>query len=591
MFALLVRLVVALDARDAPYWTAPTMDEWVYLENAQKMVAGIAPANGAYYVAPGYTWVLAAALKLGGGVLAAKILNLIAGAVSAALVALLAQRFFGGGVALVAGLAWALYPSQLLQELLLQKSALTVLLVLACALCVARSVPAGAVAGHRSSPGKPIRGTGAWGAGGFFLGLAVLLRPELLIAGAALTIAAWVARARLWPLAPTPRAIVLFLVGLLAPVTVPTLQNLARSGDLVVAAYGGGPNFYIGNHAGAEGGYEPLRPDRGDPRLEESDAVLLANTATGRMLSPAAVSRYWFRRALSWWRAEPAAAVRLTIKKWALLWGSRELADGVSTRLAGRWVALLRNPIVGPALVLPAALLGMWLLRRRRELWGIHALLVGLQVAIVPFFLFERFRLALVALSLPFASATGAAAVGAIHKRKWWPLVAGIVAVVGTGFALAQAEIPIDENVHRAHLGAMLFEAGRYGEAVQELESVRAASPAYWRIDDNLAAAYAALHDHDQAMAALQRFLRNLQNERATTGLVSEEELTYAHELAGDIELDRKRISQAEEHYQAALQYAKALDQARLRAKLEQVARLRAPGETPPPDSAAPWRP
>jgi hypothetical protein len=135
-FALLVRVWVALDAQDAPYWTAQGLDGRVYLQRAQSMLAGTPPSQSAHYVAPGYTWLLGVVLASGGGVVSAKILNLVAGACSSALVAVLAWRYFGLGAALAAGLLWTVYPTALLQELLLHKSALHVLLVLACAVSV-----------------------------------------------------------------------------------------------------------------------------------------------------------------------------------------------------------------------------------------------------------------------------------------------------------------------------------------------------------------------------------------------------------------------------------------------------------------------
>jgi hypothetical protein len=599
-FALLVRVWVALDAQDAPYWTAQGLDGRVYLQRAQSMLAGTPPSQSAHYVAPGYTWLLGVVLASGGGVVSAKILNLVAGACSSALVAVLAWRYFGLGAALAAGLLWTVYPTALLQELLLHKSALHVLLVLACAVSVtggttAQPTPGAAMddlrsrSAARSSRRKvatsgrwPAAELGRWAAAGLFMGLAVLLRPELLVASAILVVAALVARRRRWHGAPPPLALLLFILGLLGPVAVPTLQNIRRSGDLVVVAYGGGPNFYIGNHPGAHGGYEPLRADRSDALLEESDAVLLANTATGRTLSAAAVSRYWFGRGLAWWRTDPLAAVRLTAKKWGLLWGPQELPDGLSTRLAARWVAALRTGFVGPALVLPVSIVGLWLMRRRRELWPLYALILGLQIGIVPFFLFERFRLSLVALSLPFAAAAGAAGWQALRAREWFRLAAGVAAALAIGAVLAQARLPIQEAAHRAQLGSMLYEAARYQEAAQEYEAVRTAAPDYWRIDDNLAAAYAALRDYDRAKAAVDRFLHNLNDEEATTGLAPAEELAYGHELAGDLERIRDRMVVAETHYRAALRYAMPQDRARLRTKIEAVARLRSERDAAP---------
>jgi len=148
------------------------------------------------------------------------------------------------------------------------------------------------------------------------------------IAASCVLLAAWLARWRGWPTAPDLRSTLLFALSIAALLSVPTMQNHARSGDFVLAAYGGGPNFYIGNNENADGGYAHLRPDRSDPAVEESDAILLTNSASGKRLSPAAVSRYWWQQGFAFWRAHPDQARRLVTKKWVLIWGSQEIADG-----------------------------------------------------------------------------------------------------------------------------------------------------------------------------------------------------------------------------------------------------------------------
>jgi tetratricopeptide (TPR) repeat protein len=577
--ALGVRFLVFLDARDAPFWRVPLLDEKIYLDLARDLLAGKPPAHGAFYIAPGYAYFLALVLALGGGIIAVKVANLLAGACSAALVALLARRCSGRGAALAAGLVWALYPAELLQEILLLKSALTVLCVLMCLVAI--------TADGARSPSRP-PSPGRWALAGACMGLAVLLRPELLLAAAAIAAAAFLARRRRWPGAPSRAALALFALGVLAAVAVPTAQNFVSSRDLVVVAYGGGPNFYIGNHAEAHGGYVPLLPDRGDPALEETDAVALAVQASGRPLAPSAVSRFWWRRGLAWWRAEPARALQLTAKKWALLWGPRQLADGLSTEQAGRWVAALRLRAVGPALVLPAALAGMWLLCRRREHWPLYAMLLGMQLGILPFFLFERFRLHLVAVALPFAAAAGVLAWDRARARDARQLMAGLAATAALGGILAIPRVPIDAGALRGHLGTLLFSAGRYSEALGEFEAARAARPNSPRLDLNIATAQAALRNLEAAAAALDRALPGLHAEAARTGLAAAEELSYGHDLAGEIQRILGRLAAAEGHYRAALEFAPAAQRAELEAKLAAVVALRAereggaPGTRPP---------
>jgi len=278
--------------------------------------------------------------------------------------------------------------------------------------------------------------------------------------------------------------------------------------------------------------------------------------------------RYWYARGLEWWQSEPLAALVLGAKKLALLWGPRELADTYSTALAGRWVVALRNPFVGPALVLPAALAGLWITRRRRDLWPLHALLVGSTLAIVPFFLFERFRLHLVAACVPFAAAAGEHAVRLWRGRRWRVLGIGLALAAGSGALLSLARVPRDEVVLRANLGDLLFSSGRYAEALAEYESVQREAPELWRIDLKIANACEALARPEAALAALERVLGRLDAEGRRTGLPSVEEIVYAREMAGDLEASRGRLDEAARHYDAAVKLAPPAARSRIAAKL-----------------------
>jgi 4-amino-4-deoxy-L-arabinose transferase-like glycosyltransferase len=554
--ALLVRATALLDGRDAPFWRTPLVDETTYLDLARGLLHGTPPPHGTWYVTPGYAYVLAAVLRCGGGIVAAKLVNLLAGVVTVWLVWKLSRRVASSAAACVAACAWALFPAALLQELLVLKTALAVLCVLLAVLAVPWPEP--------SRHATWVR----WSGAGAAVGAAALLRGEWLVLAPMLAFAAWLAAWRRWPAAPPRLAPVVMLAVAALAVAVPTLQNRARSGDWVLLAYGGGPNFYIGNRPDADGGYVPLRPDRSDPPQEEADAVALASLGLGHAASPAEVSRWWYGRGVAWWREAPLRALRLTGKKWAMLWGPWEMSDVLSTRLAAHWVHVLRDPLATPALWLPPALAGLWISRRRRELWPLHAALAAAQLAIVPFFLFERFRLPFVALALPFAALAATHAATLVAARHGRRLVVGTGVMLAAAAAIACVRAPRDEAVLHVNLGEMLYEAGDYRGALREYEIVRRDAPHAWRVDINIANTYVALRDPAPALAALQRVLPKLEAEAVRTHLPSAEELAYCHELAGDLEQDGGDPLAAAKHYERALQFAPAAARDGLRAKL-----------------------
>lgn len=541
LVAALVRVWVALDATDAPFWSVPIVDEIAYMQMSERMVLGQDPPYGAYYMTPGYAWFLAALVGLGAQLPAVKIVQLGLGVLNAVLVFALGRRWFDTRVGVVAGLLWAVAPTVLLHEILILKPTLTVFLALAALWIVARD-GAGVV---------------AWTLGGLLLGAAATVRGEMLVVGLGLVVGALIAARREFPPAPRPGwAPVLGLLALLAVVAVPTAQNLARGGGFVVIAYSGGPNFYIGNHDGADGSYLPLRPGRSDATVEEDDAVRLAREESPLALDAAGVSRFWWRQGLDWWAREPLDAVSLTLKKAVLLWGAWEGNDVHSLPIAGRWIAALDNPVVRPWLIFPLALAGLVFLRPWRGRWPLVVFLLGSWIALVPFFVFERFRLPMMAVATVLAAAAVIRGLDAWRAGHRQVVAAAALATVAVGGLLALPSVPRDESALHVNVGSMLLQQSRWEEALREFDAVRQESPGAKRVEINRATALDRLGRSDEAMRALETALRALYAEARGTGRPPVEELTYCHELAGDIERRRGRFEAAVQQYEAALRLA-----------------------------------
>ena len=554
LLALLVRGWVAVDVRDAPFWTVPMVDEVAYLQMSDRMIQGVAPENGAWYMTPGYGWFLAGLAKLGAQVPQVKLVQLALGVLASWLVFALGRRAFDVRVGLLAGALWAVAPLALLHEVLVLKPALAVALALLACWAVFRP---GAAAAW-------------WALGGLAFGLAALVRAEMLVVGLAMVVAgAWARRSGA---EVAPRSLagpVAALVLLLAVVAIPTAQNVARGGGFVVIAYSGGPNFFIGNHAAADGSYLPLRPDRSDAAVEEMDAVQLAREDSPRALDAAGVSRYWWQRGLQWWAEQPGDALALTFRKAVLLLGAWEGNDVLSTDLASRWVVALRNPVVRPAVVLPLALAGLLLLGGLSRRWPLVVFLVASWASLVPFFVFERFRLPLSAVAGVFAAAALVAAWDRWRAGQRARVTAAALGTVALALLLALPRVERDETVLRVNVGGLLLQQGRWEEALEEFEIVRRESPSARRVEINIATALNGMGRYEEALAALGRALDHLYAEARGTGRPAMQELAYCHELAGDLELRQGRPGRARQHYEALLRLAPGLD--RVRAKLQRL--------------------
>ena len=553
--ALLMRLWLLLDVRDAPFWLTPTVDEIGFIQLAEMLRSGTPLPFGAYYVAPGYAYLLAGILAAGGEPIWAKYLQLAIGVLNAALVFLLGRRFFGYRAGVAAGLLWAVYPAALFHEVLLLKPTLTVCCSLVGLACVTRA----------DGDTRPWR----WLVAGMAFGAASLLRGEMVAVGLGLAAGDLLARRRGRPGAAGWPGPVLLVVGLVGVVAVPTVQNLRGCGNLVPVAYGGGTNFYIGNHDGADGSYLPLRHDRSDVLFEESDAIGLARRAKGGDLGPAGVSRHWYGEGLGWWVKQPAAAVALTVKKALLVWGRWEGYDVLSLPLAGRWVLPLRDPVLRPVLLLPLALVGLWVSRRRRELWPLRIFLLVSWLALSLFFLFERFRLPLTAVALVFTGYLLIAAWDAWRAGRRTSVLLGLAAVAAIAALLALPSVQRNEAVLHVNVGNMLLQQGRFEEALAEYRIVQRRSPSSGRVLINMANAQWALGRADEALASLDGALSFLRYEAQRRGRPSVEEMLYCHEMAGDIQAAAGRAGPAAEHYRAALVLAP--EHPRLKGKLDRV--------------------
>jgi tetratricopeptide (TPR) repeat protein len=211
------------------------------------------------------------------------------------------------------------------------------------------------------------------------------------------------------------------------------LRNWHVSGEWSVSTFQAGPNFYIGNHHGASGLYEPLIRGHETPAFERRDATALAVGALGRELSARDVSAYWMSRALSDMRSDPASWLDLMARKWLLVWNRYEVSDVESLHVyAGFSVTLgVLTSLWHFGLLCPLAGVGLWVTwRDRHRLWVYYALILSMAGSVALFYVLARYRFPLVPLLIPFAAA------GCVHS---WDLAKRggmrkllVMAVVGT---------------------------------------------------------------------------------------------------------------------------------------------------------------
>ena len=174
-------------------------------------------------------------------------------------------------------------------------------------------------------------------------------------------------------------------------------------------------------------------------------------------------------------------------------------------------------------------------------------------ISLIPFFVFERFRIPMLAAATVLAAAVVVRAFDAWREGRRQTVIAGVLATGAAAGLLALPSVPRDESALHVNVGSMLLQQSRWEEALREFDAVRRDAPGAKRVEINRATALDRLGRHQEALRALATAMEALYAEARGTGRPPVEELTYCHELAGDIERRRGRLDEAARQYEAAL--------------------------------------
>jgi tetratricopeptide (TPR) repeat protein len=529
IFAFLVRCLYLYQIHDAPFYGIRIGDADAYHQWARRIAAGDWLGDGIFYQAPLYPYLLALIYKLfGDSVTTIRVIQAALGAASCVLLAAAAISLFGRrGV--IAGIGLAIYPPAIFLDGLLEKSSLVTFLT--CALLALLCLPAERVTKRR------------WIGAGAILGLLALTRENALIL--ILPILLWIALAK----SPRPRwtSAAAFVAGCAAILLPVSLRNLAIGGEMHLTTSQFGPNFYIGNHAGASGLYDGLVAGHGNAADERDDATRLAEQAQGRKLTPGEISNYWTGRSLDYIRSQPAAWAALLARKFALTFNASEMPDSESQDVYAEssWLLRILRPL-DFGLLLGLAVLGAALTARLwTRLWILYAIIAAYAASVALFYVFARYRFPIVPVFLLLAAG------GIIHafdkaRAEGWrklavPAALAIVALIFARLPLANAqgsraphylniaaalakdpaqsdraaeffqraleEAPDFPSAHMG-LGALLNRAGRHQEAIPHFRAAITLSPGFSEAHYNLGLALAATGAADEAVQEFNEALR-----------------------------------------------------------------------------------
>ncbi len=498
--ALAVRLLHLWHMRGTPYFSTLMGDARGYDQWAQRLAGGDWIGTDVFYQAPLYPYFLGLVYAVAGhDLMAVRVVQAVLGSASAVLVGYAAARLVSTRAGVVAGAMVALYAPAIFFDGLIQKSVLDVFFVSAALAAMA----ALATGGHARK--------GLWLGLGVALGCLSLTRENALVLVAVLAAWGWfgVPHARLG----RPAALALFAAGLgvvLAPVA---LRNAAVGGGLYLTTSQFGPNFYIGNHEGADGSYAALKFGRGSPEYERIDATEIAERASQRALTPAEVSSYWTGRAWHFISTQPGAWLRLMGRKAALLVNAQEALDTESQDSHAEWSWPLRvlGPVTHFGVLVPLAVIGVWVTwPDRRRVWVLYAMGLAFAAATLAFYVFARYRYPLVPLLVMMASAALVGLRRAIAER---PGAQTGAVLVGAMAVAVVCQWPLlsptrSRAITETNLGVALHEDGRLDQAVARYRRAIAIQPDYVPAFNNLGVSLRAQGKVDDAIRVYDEGLR-----------------------------------------------------------------------------------
>ncbi len=392
--ALAARLWVFADMRSGnPLAHVAILDDRIYLDMAEAVRDGSA-AGRAWFLAPLYPYVLAAAFGVAqGGLATAALLGVLAGTATSVVVALTARALHSQTAGFVAGLLTALAGTLLFHDTLPgQEPLLGLLHVL--------SLAATCVWLRR---GAPL----AAGAAGLAAGVAALGRATSL----ALALAALAAAAlHLRPRATFLRGAAALALGLALALVPAAVRNARVTGTPTPFPWSGGVNLYVANgpDARAEVAFGSRLLGTAPDRMEAA-AREIAERDEGRTLTPSEISSYWTRRT---WRDGGGAAALLGhgLRKALLFFAAGEYGNTHWVGVEGRFATLLRIlPTSGWWLIALGAA-GWWFARRGTPALDVVALTVAATwAALTVYYPVSRYRLPVLPL-LAVAAGVGVAA-------------------------------------------------------------------------------------------------------------------------------------------------------------------------------------
>ncbi|MBN2183793.1 MAG: tetratricopeptide repeat protein [Candidatus Krumholzibacteriota bacterium] len=246
----------------------------------------------------------------------------------------------------------------------------------------------------------------------------------------------------------------------------PVIYNAAHTGRFVPVTTHGGINFYIGNRPGATGIYAAPEGMRSDMRGLIEDAETFAEKESGRDMSPAEVSDYWFGRSREWVFEEPGAFLRLLSRKFVLFWNGTEVSDIIEISIFRRECGALWFLFVPFSAISILAFSGFCVLLYFRRNRGVPLIFLSAALgSIMLFYINSRYRIPSVPVLIVAAALSVTTLAEWVRRGKWVHASVLMAVSIAVLFSMAGRNIvAVDKSAAYTFAGNHFMKTGEFAK-------------------------------------------------------------------------------------------------------------------------------
>jgi Flp pilus assembly protein TadD/4-amino-4-deoxy-L-arabinose transferase-like glycosyltransferase len=427
---------------------------------AQNITQGNIIQQQPFFIGPLYSYFLALFYAIfGESYLPIRYFQIFLSALVPAFAYIVALKTYNRAVAVIAGLAIALYLPFVFFDVLLLPVALEVFLV-TLALLLLLGFPQGMRWRYLFA--------------GACIGLLSLSRPNMVILPLFLIVAAFFYRepTKLWQ---RFKWIIPLFVGMALVILPVTIHNYYLSGELIPITSHGGINFYVGNNPEATGAFHAPQDISATPmELNQAEPKRIAEEELGRELSPNQVSGYWFSKGLEFIRQNPVDFLRLLGRKAVLLSNYYELGLNENYYFHRAQSFVLQLPLLTWGILFAFGLVGIFVgTRRKGNSLVLLAIILTTVSTLLLFIVNDRYRITMVVPLAIYGAYLPVWLAGEFKKRKWWLVSIITVLLIGSLVFCNLSFFGLQPGKNFApiyyRLGKYNLENGNYQQAVDEL--------------------------------------------------------------------------------------------------------------------------